>query len=59
MKNKEQIFSQLENEFLQARLHLANLKEMLKILKENIDYFGKTLKLSIDEKKVLEFVHVC
>ena len=37
MKNKEQIFSQLENEFLQARLHLANLKEMLKILKENID----------------------
>ena len=34
MKNKEQIFSQLENEFLQARLHLANLKEMLKILKE-------------------------
>ena len=36
MKNKDKIFSQLENEFLQARLHLANLKEMLKILKENI-----------------------
>ena len=36
MKNKDKIFSQLENEFLQARIHLSNVKEMMKILKENI-----------------------
>ena len=36
MKNKDQIFNAIEQECLQAKIHLANLKEMLKILRENI-----------------------
>lgn len=36
MKNKEQIFNAIEQELIQAKIHLANLNEMLKILRENI-----------------------
>ena len=36
MKNKDQIFNAIEQELIQAKIHLANLNEMLKILRENI-----------------------
>lgn len=37
MKNKEKIFNALEQELFQAKMHLSNLSEMIKVLKSNID----------------------
>jgi len=36
LKNKEEIFNQIQIQFYRASIELANLKQMINILKENV-----------------------